>query len=119
MIRRPPRSTRTDTLFPYTTLFRSLQAKWNAKRARPLGQDPPFPLVFPSLRLGQECELQAALTRICIVLDLPGIQLTQRYTSIGAVAHAQELSGHIFRRARKSTRLNTNHSCASRMPYTA
>src|SRR3546814_11553204 len=26
MIRRPPRSTRTDTLFPYTTLFRSSQA---------------------------------------------------------------------------------------------
>src|SRR3546814_4338028 len=26
MIRRPPRSTRTDTLFPYTTLFRSLRA---------------------------------------------------------------------------------------------
>src|SRR3546814_8204806 len=26
MIRRPPRSTRTDTLFPYTTLFRSLNA---------------------------------------------------------------------------------------------
>src|SRR3546814_9988758 len=27
MIRRPPRSTRTDTLFPYTTLFRSAFAK--------------------------------------------------------------------------------------------
>src|SRR3546814_6092654 len=27
MIRRPPRSTRTDTLFPYTTLFRSPEAK--------------------------------------------------------------------------------------------
>src|SRR3546814_2806968 len=27
MIRRPPRSTRTDTLFPYTTLFRSLM-RW-------------------------------------------------------------------------------------------
>src|SRR3546814_9011912 len=27
MIRRPPRSTRTDTLFPYTTLFRSLRAE--------------------------------------------------------------------------------------------
>src|SRR3546814_1220322 len=27
MIRRPPRSTRTDTLFPYTTLFRSLE-RW-------------------------------------------------------------------------------------------
>src|SRR3546814_20549169 len=27
MIRRPPRSTRTDTLFPYTTLFRSKKGK--------------------------------------------------------------------------------------------
>src|SRR3546814_13406852 len=27
MIRRPPRSTRTDTLFPYTTLFRSTGAR--------------------------------------------------------------------------------------------
>src|SRR3546814_14679691 len=27
MIRRPPRSTRTDTLFPYTTLFRNTQRK--------------------------------------------------------------------------------------------
>src|SRR3546814_14627951 len=27
MIRRPPRSTRTDTLFPYTTLFRSTQIR--------------------------------------------------------------------------------------------
>src|SRR3546814_1069480 len=27
MIRRPPRSTRTDTLFPYTTLFRSASAQ--------------------------------------------------------------------------------------------
>src|SRR3546814_6403688 len=27
MIRRPPRSTRTDTLFPYTTLFRALEVR--------------------------------------------------------------------------------------------
>src|SRR3546814_3621268 len=27
MIRRPPRSTRTDTLFPYTTLFRSVRGR--------------------------------------------------------------------------------------------
>src|SRR3546814_19170157 len=27
MIRRPPRSTRTDTLFPYTTLFRSIMKR--------------------------------------------------------------------------------------------
>src|SRR3546814_18021987 len=31
MIRRPPRSTRTDTLFPYTTLFRSEIAEWLRK----------------------------------------------------------------------------------------
>src|SRR3546814_14045868 len=41
MIRRPPRSTRTDTLFPYTTLFRSLNPTFrdmslsSAKAIRP------------------------------------------------------------------------------------
>src|SRR3546814_17280611 len=35
MIRRPPRSTRTDTLFPYTTLFRSfVQYAWNGETQR-------------------------------------------------------------------------------------
>src|SRR3546814_11650537 len=33
MIRRPPRSTRTDTLFPYTTLFRSRKAPETVRRA--------------------------------------------------------------------------------------
>src|SRR3546814_4716915 len=37
MIRRPPRSTRTDTLFPYTTLFRS------AKPQTPSATDPGKP----------------------------------------------------------------------------
>src|SRR3546814_1598922 len=32
MIRRPPRSTRTDTLFPYTTLFRSEQFRSETDR---------------------------------------------------------------------------------------
>src|SRR3546814_4939035 len=36
MIRRPPRSTRTDTLFPYTTLFRSEDAGRAAPRAAAL-----------------------------------------------------------------------------------
>src|SRR3546814_5839566 len=36
MIRRPPRSTRTDTLFPYTTLFRSSAASgWRNVRSDP------------------------------------------------------------------------------------
>src|SRR3546814_5058784 len=33
MLRRPPRSTRTDTLFPYTTLFRSLLTDVSRERA--------------------------------------------------------------------------------------
>src|SRR3546814_6889527 len=33
MIRRPPRSTRTDTLFPYTTLFRSVHHQRRLRRA--------------------------------------------------------------------------------------
>src|SRR3546814_13644579 len=36
MIRRPPRSTRTDTLFPYTTLFRSPGRGRQAHRQRPV-----------------------------------------------------------------------------------
>src|SRR3546814_9013888 len=35
MIRRPPRSTRTDTLFPYTTLFRSRRRAVCADRREP------------------------------------------------------------------------------------
>src|SRR3546814_10214200 len=54
MIRRPPRSTRTDTLFPYTTLFRSAVSTWlpkeiEAKRQalqqvlRPIAEDGGLP----------------------------------------------------------------------------
>src|SRR3546814_7335530 len=35
MIRRPPRSTRTDTLFPYTTLFRSMSRPDILQRLKP------------------------------------------------------------------------------------
>src|SRR3546814_14438930 len=46
MIRRPPRSTRTDTLFPYTTLFRSRALSGVAGGTRNLlsrnAADPPF-----------------------------------------------------------------------------
>src|SRR3546814_17564656 len=41
MIRRPPRSTRTDTLFPYTTLFRSAAIP-------PAGQPDPAPTTIPA-----------------------------------------------------------------------
>src|SRR3546814_10595789 len=39
MIRRPPRSTRTDTLFPYTTLFRSGEVEGVLVRARRIRAD--------------------------------------------------------------------------------
>src|SRR3546814_14251799 len=45
MIRRPPRSTRTDTLFPYTTRFRSIQRagfELRAQRGRGEAQLPHF-----------------------------------------------------------------------------
>src|SRR3546814_2816840 len=40
MIRRPPRSTRTDTLFPYTTLFRSARHRNPAGRTKGLWGNP-------------------------------------------------------------------------------
>src|SRR3546814_12180205 len=39
MIRRPPRSTRTDTLFPYTTLFRSFETQGISQVQVPLCVD--------------------------------------------------------------------------------
>src|SRR3546814_11527732 len=69
MIRRPPRSTRTDTLFPYTTLFRSAIAvddvhgevalAGNAHRGRDLSRD-----LHGAVHIGdvadEEAELSAA-----------------------------------------------------------
>src|SRR3546814_20080460 len=54
MIRRPPRSTRTDTLFPYTTLFRSrLEARQEAD----------------DVLLAVEPRLEQAAARITEILD--------------------------------------------------
>src|SRR3546814_17093872 len=63
MIRRPPRSTRTDTLFPYTTLFRSMPAdvatiesEVEVMRSRGLAQK-----VVQALGLAQHPEFNALL----------------------------------------------------------
>src|SRR3546814_3086503 len=77
MIRRPPRSTRTDTLFPYTTLFRSIDyvgaSLQGGRFGIPLLQDIPFvgpavfqqhPVVYLSLLLRSEehtSELQSLM----------------------------------------------------------
>src|SRR3546814_14238781 len=46
MIRRPPRSTRTDTLFPYTTLFRSERMFAGANHADDIDHDRALTNVF-------------------------------------------------------------------------
>src|SRR3546814_17100021 len=66
MIRRPPRSTRTDTLFPYTTLFRS-QADarlWPGRRARMRRR----PALLPLQRLSDH----AVARRVRWYLRVPG-----------------------------------------------
>src|SRR3546814_19474507 len=64
MIRRPPRSTRTDTLFPYTTLFRSDMldmARVNqASRAKILWKIR-FPNALPSIFSGMKVGVSFAL----------------------------------------------------------
>src|SRR3546814_11375950 len=96
MIRRPPRSTRTDTLFPYTTLFRSRRALSKAA-ASPAGARRPGdsralrPKLHPhaaqdraSLLVGfvsavdlrqaagpRQCELAGAVHALCAWTGLP------------------------------------------------
>src|SRR3546814_2543972 len=53
MIRRPPRSTRTDTLFPYTTLFRSSPDAFRAAAASFRGKAETAKRRFHSLSLVQ------------------------------------------------------------------
>src|SRR3546814_18973747 len=53
MIRRPPRSTRTDTLFPYPTLFRS-EAPEVARRAHKGADDEPGGIVDDVMEAGDD-----------------------------------------------------------------
>src|SRR3546814_7404724 len=64
MIRRPPRSTRTDTLFPYTTLFRSVRRAVRSRvrglsgvdRGRRVWRDDPSDVPAPRRQLGRSEE---------------------------------------------------------------
>src|SRR3546814_4172064 len=72
MIRRPPKSTRTDTLFPYTTLFRSDDEK---KRARETGEDAqavPFLKRFTVFN-AQQCENLPEELAVVAPPPLPGL----------------------------------------------
>src|SRR3546814_5611348 len=63
MIRRPPRSTRTDTLFPYTTLFRS----WFGSSARASLTKPLHGLVRPILSIAP-CGAKIPNSKLHIIL---------------------------------------------------
>src|SRR3546814_9797242 len=98
MNRRPPRSTRTDTLFPYTTLFRS---------ASGMSRFGPFP--DPTLLLDHD-EAEAAFATM---LDGGGSDeqvaaflstLSDRGETMVEIAAAAQAM-----RDRKSTRLNSSH----------
>src|SRR3546814_9038029 len=69
MIRRPPRSTRTDTLFPYTTLFRSsrqfaaIEARQTARAVKRMADNDGKPTVAaPEQRITEQAEDLAAIT---------------------------------------------------------
>src|SRR3546814_12412807 len=86
MIRRPPRSTRTDTLFPYTTLFRSGQPR--------------------GARGGREVVLAAGAIQSPHILELSGIGQPERLQPLGIqVRHALPGVGENYR-DHYATRMN-------------
>src|SRR3546814_9167269 len=67
MIRRPPRSTRTDTLFPYTTLFRSHALML----PKVVGPDHVRLLDEMVGRLEDDCQRQVGSLRFIVVIETP------------------------------------------------
>src|SRR3546814_4684050 len=92
MIRRPPRSTRTDTLFPYTTLFRSVFAGDELRKdgaTRPTGFF--APTTPESRKAGSEsrnpvrCEQQTSFS----LSGETTMQLTSRFASRSPVLRSE------------------------------
>src|SRR3546814_11363388 len=100
MIRRPPRSTRTDTLFPYTTLFRSQTIdEIKADMEKPIPMDR---LLSGDVGFGKtEVAVRAAFKAIQdgkqVAMLVPTTLLVKQHTET------------FTERDRKSTRLNSSH----------
>src|SRR3546814_19150955 len=101
MRRRPPRSTRTNTLFPYSTLFRSLPALLDLDRL-PGGIGVLAELAADMRADGSS---QIALAKWALLIIRPG---TSRHYRLGRVIKALE-KVPTGGRDRKSTRLNSSH----------
>src|SRR3546814_12972846 len=85
MIRRPPRSTRTDTLFPYTTLFRSIE---DIDRAivEIAGLARPIFAIGGDRGQPGTAEIIVDLARKAVILGLTGIAATRRDRDVAAIA---------------------------------
>src|SRR3546814_18258770 len=97
MIRRPPRSTRTDTLFPYTTLFRSVRPEHLAEALKKAERPNRVQL--------------AALTRPAAVAGTgPRSHISARTRKgIELIPLPQVIYFIADHKDRKSTRLNSSH----------
>src|SRR3546814_13121493 len=97
MLRRPPRSTRTDTLFPYTTLFRSLTLR-----------NGPFErAVFQRVVLDADGEALLAGHQARPLGDRPALQHAVHLQAQVVVQPPRRML--LDQVDRKSTRLNSSH----------
>src|SRR3546814_18557202 len=105
MIRRPPTSTRTDTLFPYTTLFRAGAANpaWNRIRA---AQRPTRirPRPSPSLHLAAFPHRQIRIALRSLAIRQPDARLDDRVSVVGSAFTNVDRSGRAMTGA-----LDTRH----------
>src|SRR3546814_11755709 len=110
MIRRPPISTRTDTLFPYTTLFRSA----TARPGRACGSNCPQRQVDIAMVKASSVIQGSAVAiggRAVLIIGPPGSGKTS--LALALIDRGATLIGDdgvaLARRDRKSTRLNSSH----------
>src|SRR3546814_12392030 len=102
MNRLPPRSKHTDTLFPYTTLFRS---KINGTEVAP--EEPIFAFMYPSGATAND--LAEADVAVEDVTTLP-IRYMVGFRAQGEHLPTARRGARIYcNRDRKSTRLNSSH----------
>src|SRR3546814_17724062 len=98
MSRLPPRSTRTDTLFPYTTLFRSRAGG-------------PWQRILPGvilLRNGQPTPRQRSIAALMLSGDESLLTGRSAMSEYGYRTHAGDVQV-LIPIDRKSTRLNSSH----------
>src|SRR3546814_10343801 len=114
MIRRPPRSTRTDTLFPYTTLFRSwpdkkISSQVHFRLSKPRRPGKPLRLTVGNTRFGLVSEgAEAWAPEAAADIAIPAAPRESRRATVSGLARVGTATrdGYL---ERKSTRLNYSH----------